>query len=186
MAAGLGVPVVLILALLTPYAFPIHDPNALSFDASLVPTMVSPGQTITVTVTEQNRLLVTNELPLVRNWKVQNLSMGPCSSEPFGTALYKGRYTAENVSMAKSMLIYAPAIYFCPLFLPVNSFRVGPLQSVRASVDLKGYWTGGWTSQPGGGVSEGILHPFAPGLYTLAVGDVWGRLVLRYFTVITL
>jgi len=187
-AMGLGVPIVLVLAIVAPYAFPFHDPDALSLDASLNQSTVLQGQTITVTVSEQNKLLVTNELPLIRNWKVQNLSMGPCAfltRYPFGIALYQGSYTAENVSMAKSIAIYAPAtFYFCPLVLPTNSFRLGPLQSVEDSVDLKGYWTEGLTNQPGGGVSEGILHPFVPGRYTLAAGDLWGHLVLRYFTIL--
>ncbi len=183
--------VVLVLAIVAAYAFPLHDPDALVLDASLNQSTLSPGQTITVTVSEQNKLLVTNELPLVANWRVQNLSMGPCvflTRYPFGIALYQGRYTSENVSTAKSIAIYAPATYFylCPLFLPANSFRLGPLQSVKDSVDLKGYWTEGLTYQPGGGVSEGILHPFVPGRYTLAAGDLWGRLVLRYFIILSL
>jgi hypothetical protein len=183
-AIGLGVPLILALAIVVPYAFPLHDPNAVSLDASLNPTTVYQGQTITVTVTLQNKLVVSNGLPLVRNWRVQNLSMGPCSTSPFGIALYQGRYTAENSSMAKSMVIYAPGTYFCPEFGTTSSFRLGPLQSVKDSVDLKGYWTEGWTTQTGGGVSEGILHPFVPGTYTLAAGDLWGHLVLRYFKII--
>ena len=187
-AVGLGVPLILILAIIAPYAFPLHNPDALSLDASLNKSTVSPGQTITVTVSEQNKLPRTNELPWVANWRVQNLSMGPyvfLTQYPFGIALYQGGYTAENVSTAKSIAIYPPGIfYFCPLVLSVNSFRLGPLQSVKDSVDLKGYWTQGLTYQPGGGVSEGILHLFVAGRYTLAAGDQCGHLVLRYLIIL--
>ena len=187
-AMGLGVPIVLVLAIVAPYAFPLHDPDALSLEASLNKSAVLPGQTITVTVSEQNKLPRTNELPWVANWRIQNLSMGPCiflTRYPFGIALYQGGYTAENVSTAKSIAIYSPSLfYFCPLLLPANSFRLGPLQSVKDSVELKGYWTQGLTYQPNGRVSEGILHPFVPGRYTLAAGDQWGHLVLRHFTIL--
>ena len=66
-AAGLGVPLILILAIVAPYAFHPHDPDALSLDASLNKSAVLPGQTITVTVSEQNKLPRTNELPWVAN-----------------------------------------------------------------------------------------------------------------------
>src|SRR5437879_13022577 len=101
--------------------------------------------------------------------------MGPCiflTRYPFGIALYQGGYTAENVSTAKSIAIYSPSLfYFCPLLLPANSFRLAPRQSVKDSVDLKGDWTQGLTSQPGGGDSEGRLQPFVLGRYTLAASD---------------
>jgi hypothetical protein len=75
--------------------------------------------------------------------------------------------------------------YGCPVIALTNSFNFGPQQNVIKQVVLEGYWTAGETTHPGGGVSEGVLHPFLPGEYTVVAGDEWGQLLLLYFVVKT-
>src|SRR6202035_350225 len=86
------------LAILSPYLFTFHDSGALGFGASTNATGISQNQTISVDVSVSNSLYVTNTVPLSGDWKVQNLSMGPCAFHeyyPYGIAVYQGRYTLE-------------------------------------------------------------------------------------------
>jgi hypothetical protein len=163
-----------------------NNPTAISMSALLNGTSLGRGQDIRVTVAVQNNLFVANQVSLSGDWRIQNLTMGPCSYysySPFGIAVYQGRYTADNISSGKQMEIYAPGFYSCGIAIATDSFRLGPLQKVSGYVDLAGFWTEGWTVQPSGGVSEGVLNPFLPGVYTVAVGDEWGQLQLLYFEV---
>ncbi|HEV2226493.1 MAG TPA: hypothetical protein VGR56_06790 [Nitrososphaerales archaeon] len=176
--------VVELLVVPSPYQLSIEAPGALTLSTSLNSTLVMQNQTMRVTVTDRNGLPLVNELPFPGDWRAKNLSMRPCSSAPFGIAVYFGRYTMGNVSSASSIEIYAPGAYFCPNMRGTpNSFRFEPFQIVADYVDLKGYWTQGLTTHPGGGVSEGVLRPFLPGIYTVAAGDEWGHLQMAYFEV---
>lgn len=164
---------------------PASDPSGVRITAFLSATTVAQNQTIRVIVTEQNDLPVTNVLPLSEDWRVQNLSMGPCWSDavfPFGIALYQGRYGIDNISSARPLEIYAPGVYSCPDLKGGDSITFAPLQAVTDFVDLRGYWTEGFTASPGG-FFEGVLHPFLPGEYTLVAGDEWGHLQILHFQV---
>jgi len=175
--------VVGLLIIVSPYILTYHDPGAISIGVSLNSTDVSQNQTIKVTVSDRNNLRFADELPLSGDWRVQNLSMGPCASytaNPYGIAVYQGRYAIDNISSAKSMVIYAPGFYGCPGFSFSNSFTFKPLQNATSYVELKGYWTAGETP-----ISEGVLHPFLPGEYTLVAGDEWGHVDILYFLVTT-
>ena len=173
--------VVSLLIVVSPYILTYHDPGAISVSASLNPTEVGQNQTIKVTVSDVNGLRIPNELPLSGDWRVQNLSMGPCASYtayPYGIGVYQGRYTVDNISSAKSMVIYAPGFYGCGGFSFSNSFTFKPLQNASSYVELKGYWTAGETP-----ISEGVLHPFLQGEYTVVAGDEWGHVDILYFQV---
>jgi hypothetical protein len=163
-----------------------HDSSAVSISASLNATVVGANQTIKVTVTDRNTLRLPNELPLSGNWRVQNLSLGPCypyASYPFGIAVFQGRYVLSNISSAKTLVIYAPGIYNCPSEGIASSFGFEPLQNTSSYVNLQGYWTTGETPNQYGGFSQGVLHPFLPGEYTVAAGDEWGHVEILYFQV---
>ncbi len=166
-----------------------HDPGSISISVSITPTTAGQNQTIRVTVSDVNGLTVPNELPLLGGWKVQNLSMGPCSfytAYPYGIAVYQGRYGLGNLSSAKQIVIYAPGIYSCPSGGGnTNSFTFNPLQNASSYVDLQGYWTAGETPNQFGGFSQGVLHPFLPGEYTVVAGDEWGHVQILYFQVTT-
>lgn len=111
----------------------------------------------------------------------------PCGGTyPLGIAVFQGRYALDNISSARAIAIYdIYSGYFCGAMTIANSFTFGPLQGVSRYVDLGGYWTAGETAHPGGGVSEGVLHPFVPGVYTLVAGDGWGHIKILYFQVVS-
>jgi hypothetical protein len=174
------------LVILSPSLLTVHDSGAIGFGASVNATSLLQNQTLKVDVSVRNSLYVTNTLPLSGDWKVQNLSMGPCTfyqSYPYGIAVYQGRYTLENISSGTQLEMYAPGGYFCGVATLANTFTFKPQQNVSSYIDLQGYWTAGETTYPGGGWSEGVLHPFLPGVYTLVVGDEWGHTKFLYFQV---
>jgi hypothetical protein len=179
--------IVTLLAFVSPYLVVLHDPNGVTLGVSLNSTTLAQNQSVRVTVSDRNGLYFPNELSLSENWRVQNLSMGPCSfyaRDPFGIAVYQGRYTLDNISIGKTVAIYdIYSAYYCPAAPFSIAFEFGPLQNVSRYVDLSGYWTPGETTHPDGGISEGVLHRFIPGVYTLVAGDEWGHVKITYFRV---
>ena len=179
---------VLVLALASALpAFPViaQVGPAVMFSASVSPATAGPNQTIRVTLSDANLLPFANEPPGDAALKAHNLTGGPCGETyPMGVALYQGRYTLQNLS-SKS---YLPVVdEFTPWFCTEISgvpFKLAPFSMETRTMDLAGYWTAGETQHPGGGVSIGVLHPFAPGEYTLVAGDAWGHIALAYFSVV--
>ena len=174
-----------LLIVVSPFVVTYHDAGAVSIGASLNSTEFSPNQTIRVTVSDRNSLHFADVLPISDNFRIQNLSSSPCGGLfPLGVAVFQGRYDLDNVSSAKAIEIFDDFGFFgCPAIGITNTFTFKPLQNVTRETDLNGYWTAGETPHPGGGVSEGVLHPFLPGEYTLAVGDEWGNLLFLHFAV---
>ena len=175
-----------LFAIPSSYQLGFSAPQAITLKASLNATTLTQNQTIRVTVADQNDLYLANILPLSADWRVQNLSMGPCSDYayyPFGIAVYQGAYSIDNISTWKPMAFYAPGVYYCPAGRIANSIKFQPRQSISGYVDLSGYWTEGVTIHPGGGASQGVLNPFLPGVYTVVVGDEWGHFQILYFEV---
>lgn len=177
----------------SPYLFVSDDPGALHISASLTNSAVLLNQSIKVTLSESNDLRVPNELPLSNDWAVQNLTLGACAFRtqyPFGVAVFQGRYTLDNVSSAKSLLLYPDfpgEAFLCPSATPrnSNSIRLAPNQDINIAQEFSGYYTPGLTpvpGQPGGGI-VGVHHSFASGVYTLVVGDEWGHTDFLYFHV---
>jgi hypothetical protein len=148
----------------------------------------SPAVTFQIRVSEYNTLTAANNVSVARQWKLDGLSLGACGTEafPFGVALYRGSYTAENASAAVPLRIYP--VVACPmllrlvtgyLFQPTSDLAVvlpsGPEATpTRMSANLtaaREYLT------------AGSLTPLGPGTYTVAAGDEWGSIVLAHFTV---
>jgi DNA-binding transcriptional ArsR family regulator len=163
----------------------IHDPLAVGFGASLNATTIAENQTVRVYLADWNTLDFTNSPSLSDGLRAQNLSLGLCSgTDPLGIAVYEGVYGLDNVTSATPISFYAPGTYYsCGLSVVTNSFVFQPLQNITAYVDLQGYWTAGETTHPGGGISDGMLHPFLPGVYTVITGDEWGHTKAIYFYV---
>jgi hypothetical protein len=183
---ALAVVVVGLLEIPSPSFPALSDPTALSLNVSLNPAMVAQNRTVAVVLSDTNLLPFVNRPSDPGTLKALNLSAGPCDGTyPMGIAVYQGRLDLGNVSAAKAIPIYdIYSVYFCPL-MPYASptFTFSPLQSVTSHVDLNGYWSRGETVHPGGGVSEGVLHPFIPGVYTVVAGDEWGNVKIVYFQV---
>lgn len=185
-----AVALLVVMVVLPTLSFPLfafHNSDALGFGASINATNISQNHTLRVNVWDRNNLYFTNQLPLPSFQSLPNLSMGPCSYweyYPYGIALYQGRHTLDNISSATPVVIYdVYSAWFCGESSNANSFTFKPLQNVSSHVDLSGYWTAGETTYPGGGISEGVHHPFLPGVYTLEAGDAWGHIKILYFQV---
>jgi hypothetical protein len=175
-----------------PYLFVSHDPKALDLSASLSNSTVLLNQTIKVAISETNDLRLPTELPLSADWMVQNLTLPPCASTnqyPLGVAIFEGRYTLANISSARSLQLYPDdTLFSCPSVSRVagDSIEFSPHRDIRLSLAYSGYYARG--SGPAAGDSDGstavdVLHSFASGTYTLAVGDEWGHADLLYFQV---
>ena len=157
----------------------------LSVNASSAPA------TFQIIVDEHNTLAAANNVTVGRAWPVTGLSLGACGTQayPFGVALYRGSYTAENASKAQAL--QTNPVVACPmmiryvsgyLFHPSSDLAVvlpsGPNATatrMSANVTAAGEYAGG-----AGAVSSST--PLVPGTYTVAAGDEWGSLVLVHVT----
>ena len=161
------------------YSF--REPSAVTYALSVNATSIYQNQVLEVTMSD------TNYLPFPNGPSVNflfpnslNLSSGFCGLEyPFGLAAFQGHYTLANLSASSEVDIFPPGVFFCPLSL--GPLRLGPFQSVTRTADLSGYWSAGETPAPGGGSTQGVLHRFQPGSYTLVTEDAWGHVRLAYF-----
>src|SRR5271154_207553 len=165
--------------------FTFHDQSAVRFGASLNTKTVAQGQTVRVNLEDWNTLDFKNSLPLSDCLRALNLSVPPCGRlYPGGIAVYQGAYDLSNVTTATTVPFYIEGDYFlCDLLSNSNSFTFGPLQNVTTYFDLSGYYTSGDTPVIGGGATEGVLHPYLPGVYTVIAGDPLGNTKMMYFRV---
>jgi hypothetical protein len=158
----------------------------LSVNASSSPT------TFRIIVDEYNTLATSNNVTAGRAWPVTGLSLGACGTEtyPFGVAIFRGSYEADNVSKAQPLQFYP--VTPCPmliryvtgyLFQSTSDLAVvlpsGPNATptrMSANVTASGEYSGAYkaASSP---------TPLSPGTYTVAAGDEWGSLVLVHVTV---
>jgi len=168
------------------YTYSFQASPAISFQASLNATSVVQNQTVRVILSDTNFLPFPNEPSDSGIFRAMNLSASPCGGlYPFGIAAYQGRYTLANVSTAKKVEVFdAFTVYFCPAMINGEVYRLGPFQTATNYIDISGYWTNGLTQHPGGGVSQGVLHPFPLGTYTLVIADAWGHSEILHFKVI--
>jgi hypothetical protein len=170
--------------------------NGLALSLSINSTSFVPGQGIAVTIDERNTLAETNNVSAAKDWPLEGLSVGPCGTinYPFGVAVFKGYYTADNISGAVPLKLYDPdAVYHCPLILSeITSYDFQPSSNtadiygscepnpcmtgvrMNSEVEVKGYWDGSPKAQ---------YSDLTPGVYTVAGGDEWGAVVLLYFSV---
>ena len=183
LAAGIVLLVLASILSIMPVAAQVGP--AVVFNASLSPVMAGHNQTIRVTLSDTNLLPLPNEPSGGDAFRARNLTGEPCGATwPMGVALYQGRFTLQNLSTSK----YLPVVdEFTPWNCPEISnvpFKLTPFWTDAQTMDLSGYWTSGEHQHPGGGVSLGMLHPFAPGEYTLIAGDAWGHAKILYFRVV--
>jgi len=158
----------------------------LSVDASSAPT------TFRITVEEYNTLATANNVTVGRTWPVSGLSLGSCGTlaYPFGVALYRGSYTAENASNAQPIQIYPNVA--CPmmiryvtgyLFQPSSDLAVVLPSGPNATSTLMSANVTATSESAGGAGAASSSTPLGPGTYTVAAGDEWGSLVLVHLTV---
>ncbi len=73
--------------------------------------------TVQIAADEYNTLATANNVSAAAQWGLNGLSLGSCGTDayPFGVALYRGSYTAGNVSAATPLQIYP--IIACPMLI---------------------------------------------------------------------
>ena len=170
--------------------------DGLILNLSLNATGIQSGQSISITVDEENSLPQANNVSVSKDWPLSQgtLAVGPCGtfSYPMGWAIAQGYISANNESAAKWIDIYEPGAYPCPLVLAgITSYNFQPSSNVAvisqadcslsscggqgepmsATSSFSGYWSGSTFSD------------FAPGVYTVVAGDEWATLVFVHFTV---
>ena len=153
-------------------------------------TKISPGKGIAIVV----ELFYNGINPVyinVSNTNIHLPSPYPCGSHVLvGLVVFKGYYTISNISLAKPLLLYNPAIYLCVMMPPVTQYKLLPLSDQiqliyngkvqptlndEISISTNGYWIIN---------STGINHTFfQPGVYTVEAVDYFNQTVLGYFTV---
>jgi hypothetical protein len=118
-------------------------------------------------------------------YALNSLSLSSCGNGayPFGVAIFVGKYTATNVTLATPLRIY-PTVP-CPLdlrnitaylFQPGSDLAQVLPSSTNATTPMLANVTA--SSDYGSGTT-----PLGPGTYTIAAGDEWGSLATVYFTI---
>jgi predicted secreted protein len=150
---------------------------------------ITSGATVGISVSDYNPSPSVLNLSEESAWALDGLSTGACPSllYPFGIAIFQGRYTDANVSLALPLRIFP--VVPCPMLVRyITGYQFQPTSDnatvlpgtgkvpMATGVSVSGtYYTGG--NQPNG------LTPFSPGTYTVVAGDEWGNLALAYFIV---
>ncbi|MDH2907021.1 MAG: hypothetical protein PXX83_02880 [Candidatus Nitrosotalea sp.] len=120
------------------------------------------------------------------NWPRNDLTSGMCSNLPFGISILNGYYDEQNMTGAKSLLLYGTAP--CPFLPQIESYTFQPfstkatqecdtLFSCTGLVDMKKHF------DVGDYVGDNNPHqPFKTGTYTIIAGDRWGNVAIQHFT----
>ena len=163
--------------------------NGLQLTATIKSAVPEPGNNISVTAQVYDTL----STPIVVNaTSMDNPADGPCQQGlATGVEVYQGSYTSANLSSAKQLLLYNPAlIYTCPeVFTFQYTFSANSdgatvqpsdgLKSTTGPVNetsvLQGYWTGSGQNY--------TFHTFSQGTYTVVVFDAWNQSAIGYFQV---
>lgn len=177
----------------------INSTSGLELELSINASQFSPGQGISINVTEYNTLPGVNSQTASDNWAITGLSLGPCGSHiPAGITVFRGYFSLNNISQASSsndsLQFYAPGFYSCPAMFVIQSYSFQPNSDnasfayectpapcysevfpQSATVDFNGSW-----SSPS---ETPVLSNLTQGVYTVAAGDEWRQLVLLHFIV---
>ncbi len=167
----------------------VQSTDGLQLQVAVNATSLTPGENLQISVDEYNTLTTVNSVSSGKNWGVSGLSLGACSNtyvQPFGVALYQGHFTAENISQATPLEIYARVP--CPNYIRlITGYDFLP-DSTNAAL-----MPGGDVSSPtsmaanvivGGTYTQVTqLTPLVSGDYTVVAGDEWGALEFLYINV---
>lgn len=168
-------------------------------DLSVSSTSLKQGDKIAITMSGHNLRLLPNEVKAASNWKLRDLSLGPCGTVnfPIGFAIFQGGYTRDTIYAGKSLQLYKPGVYHCPMILSrIDSYAFDPSSShanvigscsrnpcLELRVEDQTQVAGSWGDTPFF-LGESAFHQFSPGVYTLAGGDEWGDLLVLNFVVV--
>ena len=151
---------------------------------------IRPGQDIDIIISVNNTLSKQITLSDENSWKLNYLSVNPCTSAPYGVAILDGFYSEQNVTEGKPLTIFNNAA-LCPAYNKTNqSYVFEPLSSHVAlnnctgsmSECSSGFDMGNQFSFSGIW-KDGQIQSFTPGLYTIIGGDEWGHIAIEHFVV---
>jgi len=158
--------------------------QGLQLSAALNATVLQPGETLQVALSEFNTLATSNNVTAARQWPVQ-VALGACpnlNEEPIGIAVYPGHVDAQNVSDASSLQIFP--LVPCPMIIRLVTGYYFQPQSDMAVV-LPGTGASPMTGEVNVSmIYSGGAHPLPQGVYTVVAADEWGAAVFLYFTVV--
>jgi hypothetical protein len=177
-------------------------------------TTIGEGEDVAITATLFNSLSQNDNVSTSSNWPFYGLSIynenwPPCAYySPLELVVLKGSYSLSQMREIGTGPLFEDSCmesssYISFDFQPNNDSayvtgsysvtgNVSTYGPVNASVTLttNGYWdnSSSIAYPPEYGSSEyGFLaaqHPFVPGVYTIAIGDEWGELVVSHLTVV--
>ena len=168
-------------------------------------SQITSGQGVTVSVYDFNTLNSNDTVNLPRNstngqvlseYPAPGLTLAPCP-DPMMPGIYKGAYTASNISSAVPLQIFPPVGASCPSsghfmqsvkFAPRSANIIGLGEYVSTNT-FNGYWITGLNNNCVGDNASytGVCPyevPFTTGTYTVVGGDQWGDLAILYLTVL--
>ncbi|NHH97165.1 hypothetical protein DYY66_1666 [Candidatus Nitrosotalea sp. FS] len=144
----------------------------------------NPAEPINIDIGLDNTGSVPLTLAKSDNWPRIDMSSGLCSYLPFGISIMKGYYTEQNMSSAKSLVIYENVP--CPAPSLIKSYTFEPSSS-KATQECDTLFTcPGLTDMKAHLVIPDFMyndqhHSFDVGNYTLVGGDEWGHVVIQHF-----
>jgi hypothetical protein len=169
------------------------NPSGIVLSMEMNTTSIRPNGSISVTINEFNPTQRYINMSVSDNWFLMDLpSFWVCyaGSPPNGLDIFRGYYTLQNVSIARNIINLSEwaVVPFCIYEGTATGFTFKP-ESTYVAVGitlpngqvtpLQFYATSGRTSD--GGYT---LWSSRPAVYTIAVGDEWGDLVLAHFSVV--
>lgn len=177
--------------------------QGLQLNLSVNSTTATSNGAFTITISDTNTLGVTNNLPRQDNWALGALANSACpsvDSSPLSVAVFKGVYSATNISSAQNVPLLPPGItFFCPsrdyshfVFEPKSSIATatgnsapnGVKFTMTTTITLRDYYNG-VQLVPGSNMTSASQFSHLPvGPYTLVAGDEWGDMALVQLTVV--
>jgi hypothetical protein len=165
---------------------PSGNSDALRLQMSISSNETTMGQTIQVNVSEFNTLASQNNISTSEGYQVP-VALSACPNtnfQPFGIALYRGHYTAQNVSLGAQLQIFPPTA--CPLYERyISGYVFEPNSDIATILPGSGLtpMSASLDIVNGTAVGEGQGTLLDPGSYTVVAADEWGNMVFLYFQV---
>ncbi|MHB8603478.1 MAG: hypothetical protein ACYC6W_11270 [Nitrosotalea sp.] len=145
----------------------------------------NPAWPVSIDIALNNTGSVPLTLEKSDNWPRNDLTSGMCSNLPFGISILKGYYTEQNMSSARSLVIYQ--LVPCPMPTLIKSYTFQPLSSMATQECDSLFSCPGLTDMKAHLVipdfmDNGQHHSFNVGPYTIVGGDEWGHVTIQHFT----
>ena len=163
----------------------IKNSSPLQLYLSIDSEYENPAEPISIDIGLNNTGSVPLTLAKSDNWPRTDMGSGLCSHLPFGVSILKGYYTEQNMSSAKSLVIYGTVP--CPAPTLIKSYTFEPSSSKATQECDTLFSCPGMTDMKAHLVIPDFMyngqhHSFDVGNYTIVGGDEWGHIVIQHFT----